>query len=66
MGKKSPRLLNGDGDEMSLPGGKQTLAIFQTKGMIWSTLTMKMVRIPKPILQDQPCKKLHLRGTKSS
>jgi hypothetical protein len=24
MGKKSPRLLNGDGDEMALPGGEQT------------------------------------------
>jgi hypothetical protein len=24
MGKKSPRLLNEDGDEMTLPGGKQT------------------------------------------
>jgi hypothetical protein len=24
MGKKSPQLLNGDGDEMALPGGEQT------------------------------------------
>jgi hypothetical protein len=24
MGKKSPWLLNGDGDEMALPGGEQT------------------------------------------